>query len=270
MNLPAHYLLILLALAAEFLVASSAPLRTRRWSSDWLAFTQRLCGRLRWWRGWGALVVIAGVPVAAVALVGALLGDLSGLLAQAFALGVLLMTLGPEDLAAEVAAHRHMLTAPHAREAAAAMPAYLRHALPVDLGPLRGDPEFDTNRAEIAQIALAAEHAWFQPLFWFLLLGAPGAVLYRLASNLRRSHREEDGLDRPLMTLLEVLEYLPARLSVLCFGIAGTLVPVLEELRATGLTRWRVSASIVARGALAATDHGRIREVTGDEIGRAS
>jgi membrane protein required for beta-lactamase induction len=63
------------------------------------------------------------------------------------------------------------------------------------------------------------------------------------------------------MTLLEALEYLPARLSVLTFGIAGTLVPVLEELRATGLTRWRVSASLVARCALAAIDHGRIRDV---------
>ncbi|MEQ8231614.1 MAG: hypothetical protein RLW61_04285 [Gammaproteobacteria bacterium] len=261
MSLSAHYLLILLALFIEFVVTSAAPWRTRRWSSDWLAFAQRLFASMGWWRGWPALAVLIAVPVAAVALVQTLLGDLSVLLAQAFALGVLLLTLGPEDLAGEVAAHQRMLAAEHASEAAASMPAYLRHALPVTLGPLRGDPEFDANRAEVAQIALAAEHAWFQPLFWFLLLGAPGVVLYRLLANLRRSHREEDGLDGPLTTLLELLECVPARLSVLTFGVAGTLVPVLEEIRAVGLTRWRASSSIVARGALAATDHGRIREV---------
>ena len=260
-HLLSHYLLILLALLVEFVVASAAPLRTRRWSSDWLAFARRAGGRLRWWHGWPALIVVVGVPVAGVALVGSLLGDVAAPLTHVFALAVLLLTLGPEDLAEEVAAHQRMVAAAHASEAAATMPGYLRHALPVELGPLRGAPEFDDTRAEIAQIALAAEYAWFQPLFWFLLFGAPGAVLYRLCANLRRSHRQDDGLDRPLMTLLEALEYLPARLSVLTFGVAGTLVPVLEELRAVGLTRWRVSASLVARCALAAVDHGRIREV---------
>ena len=61
-HLLSHYLLILLALLVEFVVASAAPLRTRRWSSDWLAFARRAGGRLRWWHGWPALIVARRTP----------------------------------------------------------------------------------------------------------------------------------------------------------------------------------------------------------------
>jgi AmpE protein len=61
----------------------------------------------------------------------------------------------------------------------------------------------------------------FPTLFWFSLLGAPGAVLYRcvvlLAENNNQNEQEVELSDY----LLWVIEWLPVRLLGLCFALVG-------------------------------------------------
>ncbi|MCB1747290.1 MAG: hypothetical protein KDK06_08940 [Gammaproteobacteria bacterium] len=255
-----HFLLILAGVTVEFVVGGVAAWRTTRWSFEWLAWIERVCGGWEAWRGALAVVTIVGLPGLAVLLVSVLLHDFSAVLGHAFALAVFVLMLGPEDLAAEVDCHRLLLAGDGTRR-----PHYLHEGDALELGAASGDAEFDGGRAELAALALAAARAWYLPVFWFLVAGPVGAVVCRLVSNLRRAAGLDDDAMRLLADLREGLDYLPARLSVLALGLAGTLVPVLDAARAVGFLRWGRSRELVARAALAATDYGRVHEVIGGE-----
>jgi AmpE protein len=262
MSLDVHFLLILAGVALEFVAGGGAAWRTTRWSFEWLAWVERVCGAWEAWRGPLAVATIVGLPVLAVLVASVLLHDFSALLGHAFALGVFVLMLGPEDLAAEVAHHRQLLDG---AGAGGRRPQYLHEAEAVELGAHRGDADFDAGRAELAALALAAMRAWYLPVFWFLVAGPVGAVACRLVSNLRRAEGLDDDAMGVLANLREALDYLPVRLTALALGLAGTLVPVLDAAREVGFLRWGRSRELLARAALAATDYGRVHEVIGGE-----
>lgn len=260
-----NFLLILVAFVVEFHVRGCEDLRSRRWSEAWLARLTRAAGGYRWWRGPGGAVLVIVPPVAAAVVAFGLLGAVSAGLADLAGLGVLLLMIGPRDLDRDVDAHNRASSGAAPATAPARHPEFLALAAGLPLGAPAGDERIEESREEMAGLALAADSAWYQPLFWFLVLGPIGAVLYRLSANLCFARDIDDDLARALEQVHEALEWLPARVTVLAFALAGTFVPVLETARAVGLLRWGSSAELVARTALAAVDNGRINDaIVGD------
>jgi len=110
-------------------------------------------------------------------------------------------------------------------------------------GAYRGAMTFGSEQAEnwdqlhqrtLRAIAWAYFQCYFPVIFWFALLGAPGALLYRLLCLYRhRARHELDGvrLDR----LLAILEWLPLRLFGLSLALVGnwqaTMEPLLRSLK---------------------------------------
>nr|MBP6798175.1 hypothetical protein [Luteimonas sp.] len=150
----------------------TAALRDHGWYRAWLRWLDARFPEDGFWRGrYG--IALALVPVLlVVALLQFLLhGHLFGLPSLLLGVVVLFHAWGPRDLDRDADAVIAAGTGDARREAAAWLwPAARR-------GEARTDPA-----ALVDAVFGAALRRWFGVLFWFLLLGAAGALLYRLVA----------------------------------------------------------------------------------------
>ncbi|MBT8148467.1 MAG: hypothetical protein KJO24_00945 [Gammaproteobacteria bacterium] len=172
------------------------------------------------------------VPVATLAIVLALFGNwLLGLLGFAINVAALLYACGRGDY--EQSCERHIFALQQEGSASQASPVEAWPALRASLNYL-------------------AYERWFPVVFWFLLLGAPGALFYRLLACYAQPEASvsdtEAGLDndgesersqsldrgeihRDAQSLLGWFDWLPVRLWALACALAGNFSAAFESLR---------------------------------------
>lgn len=182
-----------------------------------------------WWRAWlrwlgppapgVALAVGVGLPVLACALLQyGLRAPWFGLVGFGFAVAVLYFCWGPRDLERDVEA---VDKAPDSAARLAAAQALRRDG---------NDSELPfTAENLVAATFEAALVRWFGVLFWFVLLGPCGALLYRLAQLLAAAPGAEDSaLARKFAALLD---WLPAHLMALALALASNFDAVFTAWR---------------------------------------
>ena len=100
--------------------------------------------------------------------------------------------------------------------------------------------ESDLAKASAESLLENGNDAVFGTLFWFILLGGPGAVLFRLANTLDAmwGYRSErfNLFGRPAARIDDVLNYVPARLTALSY------VLLAGDGRARAWQCWRTQA----------------------------
>lgn len=161
---------VVLALVLGHVAPALAQLRGYAWFIEWLRLFSRAVGGEGAWPGRFGLLLAIGLPVALVAGVQFLLdGRLYGLPGFGFALLVLVYTWGPRDLDLDVDAVIEAGSQEARRTAAEAL--FHEGGEPVLEGP-----------ALVEAVFRCALWRWFGLVFWFALLGAAGALLYRLAA----------------------------------------------------------------------------------------
>lgn len=100
--------------------------------------------------------------------------------------------------------------------------------------------EADIERATVESVLENGNDALFAAMFWFIVAGAPGVVLYRLSNTLDAmwGYRNDRFLffGRVAARLDDALNFVPARLTALCFALCGN--------RRLALTCWRTQASL--------------------------
>ena len=182
-----------------------------------------------WWRAWlrwlgptesgVALAVGVGLPVLACALVHyALRAPWFGLIGFVFAVIVLYYCWGPRDLERDVEA---IDKAPDSAARLAAAQALRRDGSPSEV-PFAAE-------SLVAATFEAALARWFGVLFWFVLLGPVGALLYRFAQLLAAEPGSDaSGIARKFAALLD---WLPAHLVALALALASNFDAVFSAWR---------------------------------------
>ena len=197
------------------------------------------------WQGrLGVLALLAPPLLATLLLQGWLDDALFGLLGLVFAIAVLVFCLGPRDLGLELAEYRAALTADN-------------DALAMRLarGLLGCEPpeEMDAQARAVTNAVLTqANVRIFGVLFWFVVLGPFGAVLYRAVAELCRHTAQttvqtHDEHAFAAHRLAEILDWIPARLAAFGYALSGDFEAALLRWRTSGVghEHWRVSAEEV-------------------------
>lgn len=202
----------------------AAAVRQYGWYGDWLRWLDARFGEDSVWRGrWGVAIALLP-PLLLVALLQlALAESLLGLAGLLFGVAVLFYVWGPRDLDRDVAALLDAGDPPARREAAARL-------LPAD--ETRHD-----GGVLVEGVFRNALRRWFGVLFWFLLLGPVGALLYRLAAlsvEGEYAGRLSGAAARGARALLAALDWPVAQLMTLALALVGDFDSVLAAWRDHG------------------------------------
>ena len=203
----------------------AASLRQYDWYANWLRWLGTRFPAGGFWHGrWGIALALVP-PLLAVGLFQAALDEpLFGLAGLLFAIAVLFYAWGPRDLDVDIDAIADARDVRSRREAAAR------------LWPDGTAPSLDGG-ALVGAVFRSALRRWFGVLFWFLLLGPLGALLYRLVAL---SAEGDTARSLPsataagARTVLAILDWPVAQLMTLALALVGNFDTVLGAWRDGG------------------------------------
>lgn len=222
---------LLIGLAIDRLWTSVTAMRSYRWFTQYCARLRQYLGAAHWSDGPLGLLLILLFPLLTVALVQLALTEVSGLLGFLFAVAVLVYSLGPRDLDKDVQRYLNARDRGDVQDAwAAAREINGELTLPADPAAL--------DLPVIEGILVAGHERVLSVMFWFVVLGPVGALLFRLTSHLKTQCRGEEphsGFTRAVELFQAVLAWLPSRLTALGYALVGSF--------ADALFRWREEAA---------------------------
>ena len=241
----------LFAVVVALVIGHAAPafavaMRDDGWYDRWLRWLDGRFPDDGFWRGPGGVLLALLPPVFVVVLLQLLLRDVVfGLPALLFGVAVLFHAWGPRDLDRDVDAIIDAAD-PTARSEALAL---LRP--PAAAGAAEaGDP--------VGRVFRAALHRWFGVLFWFLLLGPAGALLYRLAATAAEGEPAlylPAGFVEGARWLLAVLDWPAAQLMALSLALVGNFDVVVGAWKAHGGTAFAAGGAFLAAVGRASVHH---------------
>ena len=237
----------LLAVVVALVLGHVAPglvtsAREFTWFGRWLRWLDAQSGEATFWHGrYG--IVLALLPVlVGVALLQLLLhAPLLGLLGLVFGVVVLVYAWGPRDLDVDVEAIIDAHDLPTRRAAIA-------HLWP------QGSAATGEGSALVEAVFRSALQRWFGVLFWFLLLGPVGALLYRLSAL---AGEGEFASILPAETLAGVrklhalLDWPVAQLMTLSMALVGNFDPVFNAWREAHGNTWQLDTGFLSAAARA-------------------
>lgn len=213
---------VLISLGLEHYVGSLDQIRQFSWFDRYSRWLELKGGRLGYWDGPVGVIITLLFPVLVLLLAGELLGRVSIVLVFLLSIAVFLYCLGP-DLNTWLSRYIESL-----QDHDEATRAGMEHSL---LGADAESGTVDKNRIISAFLLRSHEH-FFGILFWFIVLGMAGALLYRLVLCLYDSYGDiRSGYAQAVRNLRAIMMWPSARLLALSFGVSGSLVHAVEAWR---------------------------------------
>ncbi len=237
---------VVVVLIAGHAMQSLTALRRFDWLVDWWRYIDGLSADAdSALNGRTGLLLIIGLPVLLIGLLQlALRHSLWGIPGFVFAVLLLFYCWGPRDLDLDVDAIVDASDSERKRVAAAS------------LLPANASSSFD-GHALIEGVFAAALRRWFGPLFWFLLFGPAGALLYRIGALLGNdpAHADMPSAQREAARwLLAVLDWPVAQLMTLALALAANFDAVFSAWRDWHAGGVRLDTGFLGAAARASVD----------------
>lgn len=112
----------------------------------------------------------------------------------------------------------------------------------------------ELHQKTLRSIAWSYFQCYFPVIFWFAVLGAPGALLYRLLCWCQQESEDSAGYAR-LARMRLMLEWLPLRLLGLALALVGNWQATIQVWLAS-IRAWNSPAQDVLAGYISAAIHG--------------
>lgn len=232
-------LAILISLILEKLLPTMNGLRRLAWIGPYQQWIRaRLAGHEKW-QGIPSLLIIVLLPVIGIAIVQHLLNDLLILFGFIFSIVILTYCLGPKDKHQVVHQYLDAEETGDQETAQSTLQEIFAEKNPEALP----DDKATRSRLLIESVLTQTHDQLLAILFWFVILGPMGAVLYRLTIELLQaqqhageaadSETRDAEFHAAVARLYYVLAWIPSRLTALGYAVMGSFVHALHAWQNT-------------------------------------
>ena len=215
-------IIILIALGLDFFLGGLEQFRNYNWFNSLYYWLEKRLAHYKYWDGSLGLLLLLSIVLLVPILLLHFLGYWSWIAETIFALLVLIYCLAPEDLDNRLDQY---ITAIDDEDAGAA--ASLTEEL-INESIVSSE---DSNELAIIKSSFVEAHKrTFAVIFWFLILGPVGALLYRLVDELNDEFKDiRSGFSDSVTLLLNILEWPSSRVMVIGLALSGSLVDAFPD-----------------------------------------
>jgi len=240
-------IILLLGLALETFHDVFVKYRRFNWLFHVLHWLEKRLSRYRFWDGVsGVLLTLAG-PLIVLLVIDYGLNELLVLLDFLFVTAVLVYSLGPDNLNTQLDEYIHASESGDSGQA---------RKLAVDIIGTEEQDDDNQEQVLLEAVLIRVHQRIFAIVFWFILLGAFGALLYRLVAELMAEFEEiHGGYADAIRELYLILSWPSARLLALGFAVGGSLVHALEEWGITEASSLDVNDTVIKATGLGAIQY---------------
>lgn len=213
---------VIFALIAESFISRLAELRQFDLFHRYEAWLRDKLPHFSFQNGTITLLIVITSVVFIVWLLSAMLGNVLGLFEFIFGVVVLVFSIGPRDLAEDTQKVISAFEKGDYEQANLAANDLLGYE--VSQSPLALAQTVKNS------VLLQANSQMLGVFFWFIFLGPVGAVLFRLSCILKeKNHSVTDDFAEASRDLYRILIWLPARVCVLSYAVAGSFVDTMRD-----------------------------------------
>lgn len=246
---------ILLGLALEYFAGSLDRFRKFDWFDTYFNWLETNCQRFPLWDGAGGVVLTLALPVLLLLLIAYILGKLSIIFPLILAIIVFIYSLGP-NLNTLLSNYTQALEG-NIEEDIALIETSL---------DLKTEAGGYNSTITVSGLLLRSHEHIFGVIFWFIILGMSGALIYCLTIVLKRKFDGvHGGYSMAVDDLHNILMWPSARLLAVGFALSGSLVDTLEAWRRIPGDSLRNSPEVIVETGLGALQYAENLENNDDD-----
>lgn len=212
---------IIFALIAENLISSLSEMRRFDFFHRYVGWLRSKLPTFSFQDGTVTLVIVLAGALFSIWLVSAMLGNVLSLFGFIFGIAVLIFTIGPRNIENDIQSI-HSAFENKDYDTANLLVSEL-------CGREVSEPPMQLLQTVKEEILLQANTRMLGVFFWFILLGPIGAVLFRASCLLKDKQIDKnDDFAEASRELYKIIIWLPARVCVLSYAIAGSFVDTMS------------------------------------------